>query len=238
MDFYEDQLASVKDTLFNNLFSPGLEITNLLEVGVGSGPNFRYYKQQQQQQQQSSKTSAGAVSDTSRTQSSSSSSSSSSGGRGRLTSVVGLDPNPAMQQYARESAAAQGLEGVVQLVEGSGEALPYPDNSFDAVVCTLVLCSVPNPKLAVSEMLRVLRPGGRLAVLEHVLAPPDRRFIRVSQGILNPVQRLLADGCNLNRDTLVVYREAGFGTVEVESFEAKGLFVIAPHIVGIATKAL
>lgn len=131
MDFYEDQLASVKDTLFNNLFSPGLEITNLLEVGVGSGPNFRYYKQQQEQQQPST-TAAGASPDTSSTPSSS------GGGRGSLTSVVGLDPNPAMQQYARESAAAQGLEGVVQLVEGSGEALPYPDNSFDAVVCTLV----------------------------------------------------------------------------------------------------
>jgi SAM-dependent methyltransferase len=80
--------------------------------------------------------------------------------------LTGVDLSPAMLQVARDRARRLGL--TVELREGDAEALPFPDASFDTVVCTLSLCTIPDDRRAVAEMYRVLRPGGRLLLLDHV----------------------------------------------------------------------
>ncbi|MFY1702636.1 class I SAM-dependent methyltransferase [Micromonospora sp. WMMA1923] len=80
--------------------------------------------------------------------------------------LAGIELSPAMLEIARRHATALGLE--VELRVGDAQALPYPDASFDTVTCTLSLCAIPDPVAAVREMARVLRPGGRLLLLDHV----------------------------------------------------------------------
>lgn len=80
--------------------------------------------------------------------------------------LTGVDLSPAMLQVARDRARRLGL--AVELREADAQALPFPDASFDTVVCTLSLCTIPDDRRAVAEMYRVLRPGGRLVLLDHV----------------------------------------------------------------------
>ncbi|MDA2810222.1 methyltransferase domain-containing protein [Nocardiopsis sp. RSe5-2] len=81
-------------------------------------------------------------------------------------SLTGLDLSPPMLDLARERADSLGR--AVELLEGEAHALPFPDEAFDTVVCTLGLCSVPDERPVIAEMYRVLRPGGRLVLLDHV----------------------------------------------------------------------
>jgi ubiquinone/menaquinone biosynthesis C-methylase UbiE len=97
--------------------------------------------------------------------------------------VTGIDFAPAMVARAREKAALQGL--AARFDEGDAEHLPYPDASFDLVISRHVLWTLPHPKAALSEWLRVLRPGGRLAVIDgaqhnEASAPPQRENARTS----------------------------------------------------------
>jgi ubiquinone/menaquinone biosynthesis C-methylase UbiE len=80
--------------------------------------------------------------------------------------LTGVDLSPAMLAVARQRAAALGRD--VDLREGDAQALPFPDASFDTVVCTLSLCAVPDERAVIGQMWRVLRPGGRLLLLDHV----------------------------------------------------------------------
>lgn len=80
--------------------------------------------------------------------------------------LTGIDLSPGMLAHARRRAASLGLS--VTLEEGDAEHLPYPDASFDTVVCTLALCAVPDRAATLAEMHRVLRPGGRLLLVDHV----------------------------------------------------------------------
>jgi ubiquinone/menaquinone biosynthesis C-methylase UbiE len=88
--------------------------------------------------------------------------------------LTGIDLSPAMLAIARQRASELGRE--VDLREGDAEQLPFTDASFDTVVCALSLCSIPNPAAAVAEMNRVLGPGGRLVLLDHIGSswPPIR----------------------------------------------------------------
>jgi len=80
--------------------------------------------------------------------------------------LTGVDLSPAMLALARRRAADLGLDA--DLREGDAQALPFPDGSFDSVVCTLSLCAIPDDARAMAEMARVLRPGGRLLLLDHI----------------------------------------------------------------------
>merc|ERR1712050_81306 len=87
--------------------------------------------------------------------------------------ILGIDPNDAMASYAQRSAEKAGLVAKghsVRTAHGVGEALPLADGCADAVVCTLTLCSVPDPAQTLREVVRVLRPGGKFLFLEHVLS--------------------------------------------------------------------
>ncbi|KHG66617.1 methyltransferase [Thermus sp. 2.9] len=145
---------------------------------------------------------------------------------------IGLEPNPYFHPHLRRALSLRGLSGDVLL--GQAEAIPLPEGSVEAVVATLVLCSVEDPRRALAEILRVLKPGGRFVFLEHVAAPRGSG-LRWAQDLLCPLWAFLGDGCHPNRETLALIREAGFARVEAASF-ALPLPLVAPHVAGVAWK--
>jgi ubiquinone/menaquinone biosynthesis C-methylase UbiE len=112
--------------------------------------------------------------------------------------LVLLEPDPHMAKRLRERTMASARDTVVS--EAPAERLPFPDDSFDAVVSTLVFCTVPDPAAALEEVARVLKPGGRLLFLEHVRAE-DPGLARWQDRLEKP-WRFLGDGCHCNRDTV------------------------------------
>lgn len=122
-----------------------------------------------------------------------------------------IEFSPAMLAIARRRAEEVGRE--VDLREGDAQALDFPDESFDSVVCTLSLCTIPDDRAAVAEVKRVLRPGGRFLLLEHVRSP--LLPIRAGQRLLDPLfVRLEAD--HLLREPLDHLRAEGFEIKQVE----------------------
>ena len=101
--------------------------------------------------------------------------------------LTGVELSPKMLEIARRRARESGIEADLRV--GDAQDLPFPDASFDTVVATLALCTIPDDRRAVIEAARVLRPGGRLLLLEHVRSP--LLPVRVLQGILNPLFVLL-----------------------------------------------
>ncbi|KAF7801754.1 methyltransferase-like protein 7A [Senna tora] len=150
--------------------------------------------------------------------------------------VIGIDPNQKMEKYAQSSAASAGLPpSKFEFIHAVGEAIPLSDASVDAVVGTLVLCSVKDVDMTLKEMKRVLRPGGLYLFVEHVGAK-EGSILRFLQRILDPLQQTLADGCHLTRDTGNIISTAGFSSVELNmAFLSKATFV-NPHVYGIAYK--
>jgi ubiquinone/menaquinone biosynthesis C-methylase UbiE len=101
--------------------------------------------------------------------------------------LTGVELSPKMLEIARRRARESGIEADLRV--GDAQHLPFPDASFDTVVATLALCTIPDDRRAVIEAARVLRPGGRLLLLEHVRSP--LLPVRVLQSILNPLFVLL-----------------------------------------------
>jgi SAM-dependent methyltransferase len=110
------------------------------------------------------------------------------------------------------SGSAPGLRATVDLRLGDAQALEFPDEQFDTVVCTLSLCSIPDDRTAVAEATRVLRPGGRLLLLEHVRSPVTP--VRIVQRILEPLLRLQGD--TLLREPLDHLSREGLNVESVE----------------------
>jgi len=125
--------------------------------------------------------------------------------------LTGIDLSPAMLAIARDRAEALGLEA--DLREASAEALPFPDASFDTVVCTVSLCNIPGDRAAIAEMYRVLRPGGQLILLDHVAS--DRRWVLAIERLLEPVTIRL-NGDYLTRRPLPLVEAAGFAVTGSE----------------------
>jgi len=120
---------------------------------------------------------------------------------------------------------------------GSGEELPYDDNSFDSAIACLVFCTIPNAEKAAAEMYRVLKPGGSVLFLEHVHAKSSVK--RRMQNWMNPIWKPLACGCNLNRDTKAVFSDAGFDyeTIEEINHHPRMLPLFSSVMRGVAKKA-
>jgi ubiquinone/menaquinone biosynthesis C-methylase UbiE len=127
------------------------------------------------------------------------------------TRLTGIELSAEMLAIARERAADAQIE--VELRQGDAQALDFDDQTFDTVVITLALCTIPDDRKAAAEAYRVLRPGGRLVLLEHVRSPVTA--VRIGQRILQPLAlRFEAD--NLVREPLDYLTEVGF---EIESVE-------------------
>ncbi|URE08808.1 ubiE/COQ5 methyltransferase family [Musa troglodytarum] len=150
--------------------------------------------------------------------------------------VIGVDPNKQMEKYARASAVAAGLQSTnFSFIRGVGEALDVRDNTMDAVIGTLVLCSVSDVAETLREVRRVLKPGGLYLFIEHVAAQ-DGSLLRFMQGLVDPLQQFVADGCHLTRETGKQISEAGFSRVNLQAAFLSSLSIFGPHVYGIAYK--
>jgi len=129
--------------------------------------------------------------------------------------LTGIELSQEMLAIARRHAAALGRE--VELLQGDAQALAFPDAAFDTVICTLSLCSIPDDRKAVAEMKRVLRPGGRLLLLDHV--PSTARLWRDVQWLLEQVT-LRTEGEHQLRRPLEHVRTAGFEIERAERLKA------------------
>ena len=123
-----------------------------------------------------------------------------------VSEVVGVDPSPELLSRAAEAASR--CQTRVTFLEGSAEALALNDRSFDTVITTWSLCSIPNVRQALAEVRRVLCPGGVLLFVEHGRAPEPG--VARWQDRLDPIWTRIAGGCHLNRAMDVLLRNAGF----------------------------
>ena len=152
----------------------GVGAGQVLEVGVGTGKNIRFYPPD-------------AV-------------------------VTAIDLSPKMLDQARSKARQR--QSRVRLQVGDVQRLPYQDQRFDVVVGTFVLFAVADPILALGEVRRVLKPSGKLLLLEHVLS--EWRLVRGLMKVLDPVSAILW-GAHIDRDTVGQVRAAGFNKVRVDN---------------------
>lgn len=143
-----------------------------------------------------------------------------------------VDPNPGVHRLAQKRIDAAAIAVDHHLL--SGESLPMADHTFDSVVSTFTLCSIPRVEKALGEIYRVLKPGGQFFFLEHGLSPDPS--IQQWQHRLTPLQKRIADGCHFNRDIRQLVGQQ-FDTVTLEAAYAKPLPRIAGYLYqGVATR--
>lgn len=148
--------------------------------------------------------------------------------------VVAVEPEDFLRERAR--AAAEHAAIPIHVVAGVAERLPAEDGSFDAGVASLVLCSVSDQSRALSELRRVIRPGGELRFYEHVAArrPVGSLLQRAADATFWP---RVGGGCHLHRDTASAIENAGFAIESCERFPFAALPLIAlPHVRGTARR--
>ncbi|MFD6197101.1 class I SAM-dependent methyltransferase [Mycobacteriaceae bacterium NPDC060252] len=150
-----------------------------------------------------------------------------------VTFVAAVEPEAAMRRMAGALARRRGVD--VDILDGVGESIPFPDNSFDSVHVGLVLCSVDDVAATLGEIRRVLAPGGRLVVLEHVRG--DGVMGRFQDLIAKPWS-WLASGCEPNRRTVEAIAAAGF---DIRGLRSVRRTLVpppcTPHLQGVATVA-
>lgn len=138
--------------------------------------------------------------------------------RTQVETLVGLDPGVEMHRLARKRALKSGIS--VELVGLSAERIPFDAETFDTVLVTYSLCTIPDPAAALKEMRRVLKPGGQLIFCEHGLAPEPS--VQAWQHRITPLWSKLAGGCHLDRDIPALLREAGFQSRDMQTMYLPG----------------
>jgi ubiquinone/menaquinone biosynthesis C-methylase UbiE len=146
---------------------------------------------------------------------------------------IGVEPNLFMESYVRKEADRLGI--AVEMRTGTAENLPFGNDSVEAVISTLVLCSVASQQRTLREVMRVLKPGGTFVFVEHVAAPKGSRLRRV-QNVVTPFWKRLGDGCHPNRETWKEIERAGFASVLYDKINAPTA-IVGPQIIGVAKKA-
>lgn len=132
---------------------------------------------------------------------------------GRVDRLTGLEPAAEMHHLARKRMQHAGL--AVDFIGLSAEGIPEADETFDSVVVTYTLCTIPDPAAALREMRRVLKPDGQLIFCEHGLAPDDS--VQRWQHRLTPYWMKVAGGCHLNRDIPALLAQTGFRATDMET---------------------
>jgi ubiquinone/menaquinone biosynthesis C-methylase UbiE len=141
------------------------------------------------------------------------------------------EPDPFMRGKLWPKLGAASISA--EISDAGAESLPFPDDAFDAVISTLVLCTVPDQRAALREVRRVLRPGGRLLFIEHVRG--EGRAARW-QDRVTPLWRRMFAGCHPNRDTVASIEAAGFRLDALQRFlPPVPLSALTPHVQGAAT---
>jgi SAM-dependent methyltransferase len=155
---------------------------------------------------------------------------------GAVTEVIAVEPEPTLRAQAVQAALSAPVP--VRVLAGVADDLPAGDESVDAAVASLVLCSVPDQDRALAELHRVVRPGGQLRFYEHVIpnSQPKRLLLQVADH--SGLWPRLAGGCHPARDTAGAIERAGFRieTIERIMFAASPLEPSIPHILGTATR--
>ena len=136
----------------------------------------------------------------------------------KVSEIVGVDPAVDMSPLARERAAQISIP--VKTIALELGQIQAADASFDSIVCTFTLCTIPDAVAALREMRRVLKPGGKLLFSEHGLAP-DAPVVRW-QNRITPLWKPLAGGCHLNRDIAALITAGGFNIGDIQSSYLKG----------------
>lgn len=150
------------------------------------------------------------------------------------TKIIAIEPNATMHPYLLSNAKRYHLR--LQIRNDRGEAIPLQNDTTEAVVGTLVLCTVDNPRQVLAEVRRILKPGGRYMFMEHVAAPEGTRLRAVQDMLHRPWHRLF-DGCTLNRNTHSLLLGEKFSTVDMDCFRLDSpLLPVSPHIFGLAVK--
>lgn len=154
--------------------------------------------------------------------------------------VIAIEPEPSLRAHAvRRSEALAAERGLaVEVRDGVAQRLPVPDGSADAVVLSLVLCSVADVEAAVAEVARVLRPGGEVRLMEHVAAEPGSRLARWQERLDRRVWPALFGGCHTHRDPLGVLEAAGLRLERVHRamVPARPRIPVSPHVVAVARR--
>jgi SAM-dependent methyltransferase len=152
----------------------------------------------------------------------------------RGSTLIAVEPNPAMHRRLRRAARRSGVD--LDLRQLPAERTDLPDASADVVLSSLVLCSVADPGRVLTEVRRVLRPGGRFVFVEHVAAPEGTALRRLQRWVRAPWGWCF-EGCSCERDLATMVRAAGFGSVDIESYRLRSPFLpFNPQIAGVATR--
>jgi ubiquinone/menaquinone biosynthesis C-methylase UbiE len=134
-----------------------------------------------------------------------------------VTRVDAVEPADLAWKLAEKRVTATSV--LVQRSGLDGQSLPFADNSYDAALSTLTLCTIPDVAAALGELRRVLKPGGTLHFVEHGLAPDES--VQRWQHRVEPIQKRLFGGCHLTRPIVVLLESAGFTITEVDVFYEK-----------------
>ena len=129
-----------------------------------------------------------------------------------ISGLIGLEPSEELQNLAEDMLIQTHFPS--EMLTGSAEDIPLESNTFDTVVMTWTLCSVTDPVLALSEIKRVIKPGGKVIFAEHGKSPDQN--IRKLQKTLNPLWSRIAGGCQLNREIVNLYESSGFKFLSME----------------------
>ena len=146
--------------------------------------------------------------------------------------LIAIEPNPHMHGRLRRATGARGVDLEIRTVVG--ERLDLPDASVDAVISSLVLCTVSDPGAVLAEVRRVLRPGGRFSFAEHVVAREGTPTRWAQQALRRPWTWLF-EGCSCERDLEGVIRSAGFAGVDLCHYRIHSPFLpFNTHVAGTA----
>ena len=150
-----------------------------------------------------------------------------------VNKVIGIDPSDELNKIAKKNANKVNLD--IEFNLSSAESIDLPTSSVDSVVCTFSLCSIPNPKKALKEIHRILKPGGKYYFCEHGLSPD--LSTRVFQNVTNVFYPKLSGGCHANRDIPKLISESGLKILEKDTMYLPGSVTVSYTHLTLPTKA-
>ena len=150
----------------------------------------------------------------------------------KISKLTAIDPSE--ETWEKRSVDINQLPFDFQFIKTSGEALPFSDNSFDSIVITYALCTIPDTEKALKEMSRVLKKDGILIFCEHGAAPDIN--VRSTQDMINPFWKPLSGGCNLNRNIPEIIESSGFIFQKLDKMYIPGFKFFSYNYWGTAKK--